>query len=103
MLAKISWSNHRLILSKTKSNEEKIFYIMLSIKENYSSTELERILNTATYERTMMSNQFVSSIKSHLPQNLFKDPYVFEFLNLPDRHSEKDFEKAITLNLQKFI
>lgn len=103
LLAKISWSNHRLILSKTKSNEEKIFYIMLSIKENYSSTELERILNTATYERIMMSNQFYSSIKSHLPQNLFKDPYVFEFLNLPDCHSEKDFEKAITLNLQKFI
>lgn len=103
LLAKISWSNHRLILSKTKSNEEKIFYLMLSIKEKYSSTELERILNTATYERTMMSNQLVSSIKSHLPQNLFKDPYVFEFLNLPDRHSEKDFEKAITLNLQKFI
>ena len=40
---------------------------------------------------------------TQLPQNLFKDPYIFEFLDLPDGHSEKDLEKALILNLQKFI
>ena len=40
---------------------------------------------------------------THLPKNLFKDPYIFEFLDLPDGHSEKDLEKALVINLQKFI
>jgi hypothetical protein len=45
----------------------------------------------------------VSAVGTQLPENLFKDPYVFEFLDLPDGHSEKNLEKAISLNLQKFI
>lgn len=51
----------------------------------------------------MLSNKIVSAVGTQLPENLFKDPYVFEFLDLPDGHSEKDLEKAITMNLQKFI
>lgn len=45
----------------------------------------------------------MSAVGTLLPENLFKDPYVFEFLDLPDGHSEKNLEKAISLNLQKFI
>ncbi len=45
----------------------------------------------------------MSAVGTQLPENLFKDPYVFEFLDLPDGHSEKNLEKAISLNLQKFI
>lgn len=51
----------------------------------------------------MLSKQIVSSTATQLTVNIFKDPYIFEFLDLPDGHSEKDLEKAITLNLQKFI
>lgn len=65
--------------------------------------ELRRQIQTATYERTMLSKQIVSSTATQLTVNIFKDPYIFEFLDLPDGHSEKDLEKAITLNLQKFI
>ncbi|MDP3441833.1 MAG: PDDEXK nuclease domain-containing protein, partial [Ignavibacteria bacterium] len=42
-------------------------------------------------------------ISTQLPQNIFKDPFVFEFLNLPEGHSENEFEKEIVRNLQKFI
>lgn len=103
VLTQISWSNHRLIFSKTKTAEETLYYLLISITEKYGARELERALNTAQFERTMLSNKLVSSVKTQLPENLFKDPYIFEFLDLPDGHSEKDFEKAITLNLQKFI
>jgi len=65
--------------------------------------ELRRQIQTAAYERTMLSKQIVSSTATQLTVNIFKDPYIFEFLDLPDGHSEKDLEKAITLNLQKFI
>jgi len=103
VLTQISWTNHRLILSKTKSAEEKFYYLLTSIKERYSSRELERALNTAQFERVMLSTPIVSALRTQLPQNLFKDPYIFEFLDLPDTHSETDLEKALILNLQKFI
>lgn len=45
----------------------------------------------------------VSALPTQFPSELFKDPYIFEFLDLPEGHSEKDLEKAIIKNLQKFI
>ncbi|WP_158858720.1 PDDEXK nuclease domain-containing protein [Lunatibacter salilacus] len=103
VLTKIQWSSHLHILNKTKTTEEKTFYIFLAISQRLTVRELERQLNTSTFERTLLSDKIVSSVSTKLPQNIFRDPYIFEFLTLPDGHSEKDFEKAITLNLQKFI
>ncbi len=51
----------------------------------------------------MLSNTLTERKPNHLPQNIFKDPFIFEFLNLPEEHSENEFEKAIIQNLQKFI
>ncbi|MBP7398938.1 MAG: DUF1016 domain-containing protein [Chitinophagales bacterium] len=65
--------------------------------------DLRRQLNTGSFERFMMGNQFVSTVLTQLPQGIFKDPYIFEFLDLPEGHSEKDLEKALIKNLQKFI
>jgi predicted nuclease of restriction endonuclease-like (RecB) superfamily len=75
----------------------------MNIKEKWNKLEIRRQIKTASFERTMLSNTLVSSVMTQLPENLFKDPYIFEFLDLSDGHSEKDLEKAITLNLQKFI
>jgi predicted nuclease of restriction endonuclease-like (RecB) superfamily len=82
---------------------QKIFYFIQCVTQKLSKRELERQLNTATFERAMLSNKVTSSLKAQIPEGLFKDPYIFEFLELPDGHSEKDLEKALILNLQKFI
>ncbi len=79
---------------------------MSALAEKWTMKELRRQIRTATFERTMLSKEqqkITSTLQNQLPQNLFKDPYIFEFLQLPESHSEKDFEKAIILNLQKFI
>lgn len=91
------------ILSGTKTVEEKLFYLLGCITEKWGMRELRRQIQTATYERTMLSKKVVSPVATQLPENIFKDPYIFEFLDLPDGHSEKDLEKAIALNLQKFV
>lgn len=103
VLSQISWTNHLEIFSATKSAEQRLFYLLMSIKEKWSKLELRRQIQSAFFERTMMGNTFLSSAQTNLPVNLFKDPYIFEFLDLPDIHSEKDLEKALILNLQKFI
>ncbi len=103
LLTQLQWSSHLHILSKTKTVEEKLFYLHLAINDKLSVRDLERQLNSAVFERTLLANKKASTLLTQLPQNLFKDPYIFEFLDLPDGHSEKDLEKALILNLQKFI
>lgn len=103
VLTLLSWSNHRLIISKTRTPEETLYYLLISCHEKYSSRELERALNTAQFERTLLSDQTKKSSNASLLPALFKDPYIFEFLDIPDTHSEKDLEYALIRNLQTFI
>ena len=103
LLSQINWSNHLLILSKTKNVEERLFYIQRCIQERLSKRELERQLNTAVFERSVLANKRLTGKLTESAGNVFKDPYVFEFLELPEGHSEKDLEKALVLNLKKFI
>ncbi len=106
VLTQISWTNHLLILSKTKSKEEREFYLMLSIKEKYSSRELERQIDSGYYERVMISKKKVSPAATQIRPDaieVFKDIYVLDFLNLPETHSEKDLQRGIVTNLKHFI
>ena len=103
VLTQISWTNHLEIFSAVKIAEQRLFYMMMCIKEKWTKLELRRQIQSAVFERTMLSNPIVTALRTQLPQNLFKDPYIFEFLDLPDGHSESDLEKALILNLQKFI
>ncbi len=103
LLTQIGWTHHLLIMSKTKTPSEKLFYIHECINDRLSSRELERQLNAAVFERTMLADKSKIALQQHVPDNLFRDPYIFEFLDLPEGHSEKDLEKALVMNLQKFI
>ena len=54
LITKLSWSSHILILSSCKTEEEREFYLRLSVKENYSKRQLERQIDTGYYERFML-------------------------------------------------
>ena len=106
LIQQISWSNNLHIFSKTKSDEEKVFYMHLALKEHLDARSLERHINSAYFERTMLANQKLSTVLRELPQdvtNVFKDTYTFEFLNLPQKFSEKDLKKELIKQLKKFI
>lgn len=104
ILCKVTWSNNLEILSKAKSPEEKFFYLLHCIKEKWTMRDLRRQLKSAYFERTMLSkNTIAPTVLTELPEGLFRDPYIFEFLDLPDGHSEMDLEKALIVNLKKFI
>ena len=104
LLTQLSWTHNLMIISKTKSMEEKIFYINLSIKERYSSRELERQIDSGYFERVMISK--VSPLVTKLPKDIvssFKDTYILDFLDLPKDHSEKDLQKALIKNFKNFV
>ena len=104
MLTQISWTNHLAIMSKAKTVEERHFYIMLCVKESYSSRELERQINSGYYERYMLSKEKLlpEPIKG-LKENPFLDSYVIEFLDLPKNFKESDLRKGLIQNMKDFI
>lgn len=104
LVTQLSWTNNLLILSSTKTMEEKEFYIRLAIKENYSKRELERQIESGYYERYMLSQKALLPEKvDGMHTNPFKDTYAVEFLELPDGFKENDLRKALVKNMKSFI
>jgi len=97
LVTQLNWSNNLLILSKTKSIEEKEFYILLTIKEKYSKRELERQIDSGYFERYMLSSNLSSTNKKNEDYKFenFKDTYVLEFLDLPENFNEKDLSDGL--------
>ena len=81
VLTQLSWSNHLLIMSSSKSSEEREFY----------------------YERYMLSRQKLLPESVGAPGNPFLDSYVVEFLNLPEKFHQNDFRKALVEGMRDFI
>ncbi len=103
LLTQLSWTNHLLIMSGCKTNEEREFYMKLSIKEHYSSRELERQIDSSYYERYLLSKDKLLPEAVNSAENPFLDSYVIEFLDLPNVFQEKDFRKALVKGMKDFI
>jgi hypothetical protein len=103
LLTQLSWTNHLIIMSGSKSNEEREFYIRLAVKERYSSRQLERQMDSGYYERYMLSKEKLLPEPLNIQQNPFLDSYVVEFLDLPDTFHENDFRRALVKGMREFI
>ena len=68
LVTQTSWTNHLLIMSGSKSAEERHFYMTLCAKEHYSKRELERQMDSAYYERFMLSSKKL--IPESVPQDV---------------------------------
>lgn len=103
---KITWSHHLALLSGTNNVEERLFYISLIEKENYTIKELRRQLKSGLYERQKMSSQLIipeRHPKADIIPHIFKDKYIFEFLDIKEPFIERDLKKALISKLKHFI
>lgn len=104
LVTQISWTNHLIIMSSCKTKEERLFYIKLCIKENYSKRELERQIDSAYYQRYLLSvNKPLPEVVPNVVKGNILDTYVLEFLDLPEQYTENNLKKAIIGNLKSFI
>lgn len=109
LVRQISWSNNLLIMSRTKSNKEREFYIKMCIKNHYKKRELDRQISSAYYERYMLSSNkanesIISTIdEDDYPNTKLLDTYSLEFLYLPNEFKEKDLKEALIHNMKNFI
>ena len=104
--------SHYLILMRINDENERRFYEVESIKNNWSLRELKRQLNSALYTRLSISkdkNQILElSTKGQIiekPTDVIKDPYVLEFLGLEEKssYSESELEQKLIDKLEHFL
>lgn len=107
----LSWS-HYLKLMRIENVEERHFYEIESVKNDWSLSELKRQYDSSLYERLALStnkeNVYRLSVEGHkveTPKDAVKDPYVLEFLGLPElpEYSESELESRIIDHLQQFL
>ena len=105
LLTQLSWTHHYILISRCKTQEERLFYLQLATTERYSTRELDRQINSSIFERTRLADAQLSPSRSQTPSlsGVFRDSYILDFLNLPPNHSEDDLKTALIRNLRDFI
>lgn len=107
----LSWT-HLVMILRVEEPLARHFYIKQCQMEQWSTRELERQINSMLFERIALSKDKKGVLemakKGHQifkPEDLLKDPYVFEFLNLSVDHklTESDLEQKLIDHLQHFL
>ncbi len=107
----LSWTHYRMIM-KVEDIKAREFYIDECAKANWSTRQLERQINTFSYQRLLASHGNYAVVEdttkkegAKTPEDVIRDPYVLEFLGLEQSASfyESDLEQALIDHLQKFL
>ena len=107
----LSWSHYCFLISIDDPKERK-FYEIESVKYQWSLRELKRQYDTALYTRLALSRDKDGILKLsekgqiiEKPKDIIKDPYILEFLGLPELHhySESELEQEIINKLEHFL
>ena len=102
----LPWSHNLIILGQSKRPEEREFYLRMAVREKWSKRELERQFRVALFERALLSPAKVApAVRQMYPEaeDIFKDAYTVEFLDLPEGHSEADLHRALLARMRDFL
>ena len=108
---KLTWT-HYVFLMRIEDEKERRFYEIESEKYNWSVRELKRQYDSALYTRLALSRDKEGVLKLseqgqiiEKPKDIIKDPYILEFLGLPELHqySESELEEEIINKLENFL
>lgn len=107
----LGWSHYRALM-RVDSEQARSFYEIEAVKNKWSKRELERQIHSLLFERLLKSTDKKGLLQlaneGHVidkPVDVIKDPYVLEFLDLPEspRLSESKIETALLNHLQEFL
>lgn len=111
---KLSWSHYCELLTISDADKRN-FYEKEAVNAGWSIRELKRQISTSLYERLLLSEGKTNKetvlslaekgIEMSAPIDIIKDPYVFEFLGVPENKPllESDLEKALVAQIEKFL
>lgn len=109
--SELSWTHYRELI-KVADRDAREFYLEEAARAGWSSRQLQRQIHTMYYDRILASkdkDSVAAEIETTVPkpeyEQIIKDPYVLEFLDLPanEHYYESDIEQALIDHLQKFL
>jgi len=101
LASQLTWS-HFIELLPLGSDEARMFYANDVAVRKLGTKQLRQQISRKAYERREIANTRVSE-ESHVPFNVFKDPYLLDTLGLKENFLEADLERAILTELEKFV
>lgn len=105
--ALLPWGQHIIIISKSKSLDEALFYINEVIAGNWSRSRLESEIKSDLYARqgkaTTNFSKTLELPQQQLAQEILKDPLDFNFLHLKQGYDERELEDALVTNITNFL
>lgn len=108
MLLSIPWDHHRRIIDKCKDDMNKaLFFVRKTCENNWGRDALLNWLDTDLYERDGKAitnfQATLPAVQSDLAQQITKDPYQLDFLNLREKYDEHDIEEELVNNVTRFL
>jgi len=107
MIAEIGWTHNLVIMEKCKDDLQREFYIRMTRNMGWSKNVLIHQIENQTYEKTLTSqtsfDNTLPKVISNQAKLAVKDEYTFDFLELGDKHSERQLESAILEQVGPFL
>ena len=106
VLTMTTFTNHTMILSRYRNNEERLFYILYTHKERLNVKELDRSLTNQTFSTLLSDKKNLSKglLESYpYAPVIFKDIVFLDFLGLPKKHSESKLRNRLIEHMKQFI
>jgi predicted nuclease of restriction endonuclease-like (RecB) superfamily len=107
LVGEVGWSHNVIIMSKCKDNLEREFYIRMTKRMGWTKSVLIHQIENKSYEKTITSQtNFSKSLPAKIRSQAklaVKDEYAFDFLELGEKHSELELERAIMARVNRFL
>ena len=109
-VGKLAWRSNRMLLDKLKNNEDRLWYAEKAIENNWNSTVLEHQIATRLIDRQGINAKKVTNYLERLDdgfservQEIFKDPYLFDFMTYADGIVESEIEYTLINHITKLL
>lgn len=107
VVAQIPWGHNVRVLDSVKNSVERQWYIDQTIQHGWSRNVLVHQIASGLFHRQGKAqtnfDRTLPEPQSALAQQVLKDPYTFDFLNLTEQAQERDLERALLNHLREFL
>lgn len=107
LVREIGWSHNLIILERCGDAQEREFYLRMARKFGWSKNVLAHQIDNQSYEKSLLGqtnfDQALTPALRAQAKLAVKDEYAFDFLELGERHSERELERALIARIEDFL
>ena len=106
-VAKLQWRSIIMLMTKLKDNTAREWYALKTLENGWSSNVLWHMIDMRLIERegNAVTNfpETIPPLDSDMAVQIFKDPYIFDFIGTAEARREAEIERALVAHIEKFL